>query len=125
MVNKFGIPEKMLIEIRDRDQNCVYCHKKMIYPYNKNNAKDSATIEHLNYDGPFYWKTGLQEEDIAICCGECNSSRGKKELKKWFKSSYCKENKINKDTVSSPIKKYIINQFKNNSLLPKSTYSIT
>ena len=59
MANKIGIPETELLKIRARDNRCVYCHKKMIFPYISNRQKDSATIEHLNIDGPFYWKEGL------------------------------------------------------------------
>ena len=49
MTNNFGIPEEKLQKIRSRDKKCAYCHKKMIYPYDVNRRKDSATIEHLNY----------------------------------------------------------------------------
>lgn len=66
MANKFGIPEEELIKIRARDKNCVYCHKKMIYSFISERQGDCATIEHLNFDGPFY---GLQIDDIVICCG--------------------------------------------------------
>ncbi len=107
MTNKFGIPEEKLKQIHTRDKNCVYCHKKMLYPYDVNNRKDSATIEHLNFDGPFYWKNGLQIKDIVICCGQCNSSRGKKGLLNWFKTNYCKHKNINENTVDSVVKEYL------------------
>ena len=64
--NKFGIPEIVLSEIRERDNSCVYCHKIMIYPYVAKNCKDCATIEHLNYDDPFTWGDGLQAYDLVI-----------------------------------------------------------
>jgi hypothetical protein len=41
-------------------------------------AKNKATIEHFNEDGPFYWKDGLKEEDLAICCGASKSISEKK-----------------------------------------------
>jgi hypothetical protein len=106
-MNKFGIPEKELKKIIKRDKNCVYCHKRMIYPYDVNNRKDSATIEHLNFNGPFYWDKGLKAEDIVICCGSCNSSRGKKRLHDWFKTSYCRNREISEKTVSKPVKTYL------------------
>lgn len=34
-------------------------------------------------------KDGLREEGLAICCGSCNSSRGRKTLLKWFQTGYC------------------------------------
>ncbi|MEK6973005.1 MAG: hypothetical protein AABW72_03130 [archaeon] len=107
MTNKFGIPKEESIRIRTRDKTCVYCHKKMIYPFISSKYRDCATIEHLNYDGPFYWKDGLQIEDIVICCGECNSSRGTKELLNWFKNEYCLTKNINENTVVQPVKNYL------------------
>jgi hypothetical protein len=117
MSNKFGIPENELQKIRTRDKKCAYCHKEMIFPYNINNRKDSATIEHLNFDGPFYWKKGLQAKDIVICCGSCNSSRGIKKLNDWFKTKYCIERNISAKTVSEPVKKYLNGLKKDSSLL--------
>jgi hypothetical protein len=88
MTNQFGIPDGELQKIIQRDKKCVYCHKKMIFPYDVNRRKDSATIEHLNYDGPFYWgDDGFFIDDIVYCCGSCNSSRGIKKLHDWFKQS--------------------------------------
>ena len=108
MTNQFGIPEEELQKIHSRDKKCVYCHKKMIYPYDVNRRKDSATIEHLNYDGPFYWNdNGFHIEDIVYCCGSCNSSRGIKKLHDWFKSEYCIKRNINENTVTDSVKKYL------------------
>ena len=107
MANQFGIPENELQKIRNRDKKCVYCHKIMINPYNSKNHKDSATIEHLNPLPPFYWKEGMQIENITICCGSCNSSRGAKKLYDWFKTKYCVERNINENTISNPVKKYL------------------
>jgi len=79
----------------------------MISPYTNKNHGDSATIEHLNFDGPFYWKDNLQIQDIVICCGSCNSSRGAKKLPNWFQSEYCLEKNINENTVTDPVKEYL------------------
>lgn len=107
MSNRFGIPEEVEKRIRERDLNCVYCHKLMIYPYEPSNHSDSATIEHFKEKGPFYWKDGLKEDDLAICCGNCNSRRSRLTLKEWFKSKYCIDNKINEHLVAEPVKRYI------------------
>jgi len=107
MSNKFGIPEKELLKIRVRDKKCVYCHKKLIYPFVKDRQGECATIEHLNFDGPFYWKDGLKIRDIVICCGSCNSSRGVKKLPDWFKTKYCVLRNINENTVADPVKEYL------------------
>jgi hypothetical protein len=107
MSNKFGIPDDELQKIRTRDKLCIYCHKEMIFPFNSSKRKDCATIEHLNFDGPFYWGEGLQTEDIVICCGSCNSSRGIKKLSDWFRTKYCFSRNINENTVADPVKAYL------------------
>lgn len=102
MSNKYDISKEDEKEIRARDKTCAYCHREMKAFTTKGSRKDSATIEHLNNDGPFNNKFNL-----AICCGSCNSSRGDKDLLAWFKTSYCIEKNINKDTVAEPVKEYI------------------
>ncbi len=103
-MNKYGLPEKKLDEIRKRDKKCVYCHKKMTNVISKRNRKDWATIEHLNHLPP--WNNILT---VAICCGSCNSSRRDKKITEWFKLSYCIERNINYDTVAKIVKEYIDN----------------
>lgn len=110
--NKFGIPENVLSQIRSRDKDCVYCRKTMIYPFARKVQRDCATIEHLNFDGPFYWSYGLHADDIVLCCGSCNSSRGAKKLTDWFTTQYCIDNNINANTVAAPIKSYLKRQRK-------------
>ena len=104
MSNQFGIPNKDEEEIRMRNRVCVYCGKA----FNKKGTYGKrATIEHLSCDPPFYWKDGLKKSGLAICCGSCNSSRGKKTLPNWFKTPYCLDRNINKDTIAEPVKKYL------------------
>jgi len=103
----FGIPDDVLSEIILRDVNCVYCRKVMINPYNTENRRDSATIEHLSPDPPFYVSDGMKENNIAMCCGSCNSSRGAKKMTDWFKSQYCISRNINENTVAEPVKNYL------------------
>jgi hypothetical protein len=106
----FGISDKELAELAARDVDCVYCRKPMIYPYSVNDRKNSSTIEHLNFDGPFHRSEGLQTEDIVMCCGSCNSSRGAKTLSDWFESRYCIEKNISADTVAEPVRSYLQRQ---------------
>jgi hypothetical protein len=103
MSNQFGIPKDIELKLRDRDKTCVYCGCTM----KAGDAKRRPTIEHFNWDGPFYWKEDLKEEDLAICCGSCNSSRGVKTLPDWFESPYCISRKINDKTVAAPVKRYL------------------
>ncbi len=107
MKSKYGIPKNELESIIGNHKNCAYCSKIMIFPYDVNNRKESATIEHLNWEGPFYWSDNLSTQDIVIVCHSCNSSRGVKDLKNWFKSNYCIEKNINIDTVHKRVKDYI------------------
>jgi len=105
--NKYGLPEENLDRIRKRDTICVYCQKKMIKPISGYRRKDWATIEHLNHLPP--WNN---PNTVAICCGSCNSSRGKKRLLDWFSASYCIEKNINFSTVASCVRDYIENHEK-------------
>lgn len=112
MANQFGIPIDIEKRIRSRDKVCVYCRKSMTKPSGGGFRGKWATIEHFNFDGPFYWKEDLKESDLAICCGSCNSSRGIKKLPEWFESNYCVRNNINKHSVAGPVKKFINSHYK-------------
>lgn len=106
----FGIPADVLSEIMKRDRECVYCHKLMINPYDMENRRDSVTIEHLSPDPPFHWSDGMRADNIVLCCGSCNSSRGAKKLIDWFKSPYCIAGNINANTVAEPVRNYLKRQ---------------
>jgi len=102
MTNSWGIPDWLEKKVRDRDKFCVYCHIELKEHLDiKGTPKDKATFEHLtNENLPL-------EDNIVMCCGSCNSSRGAKELLDWFNSDYCKKKNINKETVAEIIKKYM------------------
>jgi len=102
MSNRYGLPEFDLKAIRERDTRCVYCRKEMFEPSELVWRGDWATVEHLNHLPP--WSN---PRTVAICCGSCNSSRGKKTILEWFKSKYCKENNITPSTVAEPVHAYI------------------
>src|SRR5262245_40086870 len=105
MSNRFGIPAEVEQRIRARDTRCVYCGKN----YSQSSHKDIATIEHLNERPPFHWKEGLNEDGLAICCRSCNSSRGNKKLRDWFRTSYCVERvtPINEASVAEAVRRYL------------------
>lgn len=107
MANNFGIPTEEMRRIVTRDKKCAYCSKVLIYPYDSMNRRDSATIEHLDFDGPFYWRDGLEAKNIVMACGSCNSSRGQKTLRSWLESEYCAKRSITIDTVSPAVAVYI------------------
>ncbi len=109
----------VLKKIGERDKDCVYCSKKMIFPWSKSNIADSAEIEHLNHKKDLdsvgsYMREGKDVSTIvAYCCHTCNLDRRDQSLLEWFKTSYCKEGKncmrkkINENTVAEVVKKYI------------------
>ena len=82
MANHWGIPKEVEEFVKKRDLNCVYCGISF------NNSivtiKTRPTWEHIINDirinGP---------ENIALCCGSCNASKGTKLLEEWLKSKYC------------------------------------
>lgn len=103
MSNRFGIPRDIELEIRARDRRCVYCRRR----FSRALRTTMATIEHLNEKPPFHWHQGLNEGGLAICCGSCNSSRGRKTLRDWFESPYCGRRNIRATTVAAPVKRYL------------------
>jgi hypothetical protein len=103
MANNYGLPQGDLDGIRARDASCVYCHREMNgHSRVRGTPNDKATIEHLNNDGPFDMAS-----NVVICCGLCNRMRGNKKLLDWFKTPYCIERHINRDTVTEPVREYI------------------
>jgi len=108
MANKFGIPQEVESRLRRKFKVCAYCRRAMQeYAGVMGCPRDKATVEHLNRNGPFYWSRGLQEKELVICCGGCNSSRGKKRLADWFLSSYCLHNGISATTVADEVRQYL------------------
>jgi hypothetical protein len=105
MANRFGIPSVVEQRLRTRDTRCVYCHTR----FSRRSPKNRPTIEHLSEKPPFYWSDGLKEDGLAICCSSCNSSRGKKKLRDWFRTPYCRERArpINTRTVAAAVRRYL------------------
>lgn len=111
MANQFGIPQEVERRLRQKFTLCAYCRREMQkYAGVRGCPSDKATIEHLNRNGPFYWSDGLNEDDLVICCGSCNSSRGQKSLASWFASSYCVQRRITASTVAEEVKQYLNRQ---------------
>ena len=78
-MNNYGIPKEIESAIRARDVQCVYCQKLMV-PTSSALRADWATIEHLDHLPPFPYREGQTEDDFAIACASCNSSRRDKPL---------------------------------------------
>ena len=104
MANIYKIPFEIECFIRKRDIFCVYCGVKM---QNYSESKIRPTIEHIDNDQPWIWGEGLKLENIVICCGGCNSSKGAKSLLSWFESAYCIARGISAATVAEPIRRHL------------------
>src|SRR4029077_17022968 len=114
MINKWGIPSRVLrnatrYDIPDsvvrhvvlRDRYCVYC--KLRFRIGARSRNNLASWEHMDSDSEKHPKVW----NIALCCGHCNTSRGTKELAKWFDSAYCKRKNIGRQTVAPVIRRYL------------------
>lgn len=107
-MGKHGISEEVLVSIKDRDRLCVFCHKPLHYPYERTRANDCATICLVEFgNGTNKYVTGRIPMGLVACCGACNSSKQDKDLTSWFKSKYCAEKRISKETVALPVKQFI------------------
>jgi 5-methylcytosine-specific restriction endonuclease McrA len=83
-MNRWGIPKWLEEEVNKRDKACVYCGVKFLKTIPRNGSrKFKATWEHIINNANI--KT---RENIALCCGACNSSKGTKKLSDWINSDY-------------------------------------
>jgi len=98
MANRWGIPKEIEVIVLNRDKNCVYCRNS----FNNSNRRTRRTWEHILNDIRING-----EENIALCCGSCNASKGNKKLEDWLSSKYCETKKIKKETVSEVVKKHL------------------
>jgi hypothetical protein len=102
--NKYGLDQVALEEIlKDQNFKCIYCGEKMYDPSKSENRKTWATIEHLHRNPPWNIITW-----VAWCCGSCNSSRGKRKLRDWFKTApRCIKKNITEKSVAPIVKRYL------------------
>lgn len=99
-MNRWGIPNWLEEEVRQRDKTCVYCGIQMIEQIPPSgHRKAVATWEHIINDARI-----VTRENIARCCVACNSSKGTKNITDWLQSSYCKKHGINSETVADVVK---------------------
>jgi len=99
-MNRWGIPDWLEEEVKERDKVCVYCGVQMIEQMPPGGPRNAvATWEHIINDASI-----VTRENIARCCVACNSSKGTKTLSDWMQSGFCKKHRINKDTVAEVVK---------------------
>ena len=103
-MNRWGIPDWLDEEVKERDKACVYCGIQLIEQMPRCGPRKAvATWEHIINDASI-----VTRENIARCCAACNSSKGTKKLADWLRSSYCNKRGINKDTVAEVVKEALL-----------------
>jgi len=100
MANRWGIPKDVEELVKQRDLSCVYCGVSFTNSVVTN--KTRPTWEHIINDirinGP---------ENIALCCGSCNASKGTKLLADWLNTKYCLTKGITINNVAPVVKKQL------------------
>ena len=103
MVTRWGIPKEVEEFVKKRDFSCVYCG--ISFTNTVVTHKTRPTWEHIINDirinGP---------DNIALCCGSCNASKGIKLLSDWLNGKYCSTKGITKDNVATVVKIYLNRQ---------------
>jgi hypothetical protein len=100
MANRWGIPKEVEDLVIKRDLRCIYCGCE--FTESKVSYKSRPTWEHIINDIRI---NGA--ENVGLCCGSCNASKGPKRLEDWLKSKYCINKGITVETVSPTVKLYL------------------
>lgn len=100
MANRWGIPKEVEEQVKKRDLNCVYCGTSFDNTFY--NHKTRPTWEHIINDIRI---NGT--ENIALCCGSCNASKGTKKLQDWLNSKYCSMKGITNKSVAQVVKDFL------------------
>jgi len=100
MANRWGIPNEIEFIVLNRDLNCVYCG--ILFTDWDQDKKTRKTWEHIINDIRI---NGA--DNIALCCGSCNASKGNRKLEQWLESKYCLTKNINRESVASVVKKHL------------------
>ena len=89
---RWQIDFDLAVEVLARDVRCIYCSREFSF------AGPRARLpswEHIVND-----LTIVNARNIALCCVGCNASKGRKALKAWLESVYCKERGITPSTIA-------------------------
>lgn len=100
MANRWGIPKEVEEFVKNRDISCIYCG--ISFTNSVVTHKTKPTWEHIINDIRIN-----SPENIALCCGSCNASKGSKILHDWLHSKYCMTKGITINSVSSIVKKHL------------------
>lgn len=100
MANRWGISKEVEEFVKQRDLQCIYCGISFIDKIFNN--KTRPTWEHIINDIRLN-----QVENIELCCGSCNASKGQKLLIEWLNGKYCVTKNITKYNVAKVVKDYL------------------
>lgn len=100
MANRWGIPRHVEESVKQRDLNCVYCG--VSFTNSVFTHKTRPTWEHIINDIKIN-----SVDNIALCCGSCNASKGSKLLIDWLNGKYCMTKNIKKDNVATVVKDHL------------------
>lgn len=100
MANRWGIPKNVEVFVKERDKCCVYCG--ISFANSVATHKTRPTWEHIINDAKI---NGA--DNIALCCGSCNASKGAKLLIDWLNGKYCMTKGITKEKVANVVKDYL------------------
>lgn len=103
MANRWGIPKEVEELVKNRDLHCVYCG--ILFTNSVHTHKTRPTWEHIINDIRINGS-----DNITLCCGSCNASKGAKLLADWLNSKYCLTKGITKDNVANVVKDYLNRQ---------------
>lgn len=99
-MNRWGMPEWLEREVRERDTSCIYCGVLMAKAGDSSaSRRELATWEHIINDARI-----VTRENIALCCAGCNASKGAKPLAVWLASPYCAQRGITAQKVAAIVK---------------------
>jgi hypothetical protein len=102
-MNRWGIPEWLEREVKERDRSCVYCG--VVFSLTNKDRRSKPSWEHIINDARI-----ITSENIALCCIACNASKGVKLLVDWLNSKYCKRRGITANSVAEIVKKAFSSQ---------------
>lgn len=100
MANRWGIQKEVEELVKKRDLQCVYCG--ILFTNSVLTHKTRPTWEHIINDIRINGS-----DNITLCCGSCNASKGAKILADWLNSKYCLTKGITKDNVATVVKDYL------------------
>ena len=80
-----------------RDMACIYCRLVFSAPFTS--RATCPSWEHIVNDLNL-----ITLDNVALCCGRCNSSKRNKSLREWLQSDYCLRLGITEQSIAAVAK---------------------